>query len=1174
MKINKNMQSEKTIHFLEKLKESGNYNENYDYSLVDYINLKSKIIIIDELKQKHLILADSLKSGNKLTIQSAINKNLYYISLVNKIHNHIYDYSLVEYTTASNKIKIICKKHGLFTQTPNSHLSGSGCPKCGKELFKETVRNKFDIKLFVDIHGDKYDYSLVKYKTNSTPVKIICKDHGVFEQRPDKHKMGRGCNKCGGSNKLKNEDFINICKKIHGDKYDYSLVKYVNNKTKVKIICNDHGVFEQSPSNHDKAGCPKCGGTGKITQKDFIEKAKSVHGDRYDYSLTDYINSKIKIKIICKEHGIFEQWPGHLLNGVGCSTCNGYLTNKFKLKLINELEESDLLSMEPFELFIIIGQSKLPEDFKSIANTDANTEERLISIKELKKQFEREIELDDNDLLQVVNTQDLDIEDLNVQINQSDSDFEKDFVDDELMVSKKPERSLPNINSMNEFHSLDNKYYAGMDEEAFTSLILFKTQKMWNDVLNNIIDVESIYKEEGGKHFTNIKNSFINEYEIVESYKTPPGYKGEHLPNLMQKLTVTRLINLMFLLNLSGTGAGKTLAMILASRTIDSRISIIVAINSTVDDISSEILKAFPNSLIFNDHEIGRIYDVNQHNYLVLNYEKFQQSYSEELYQDLTTNNIINFVAFDELQNVKQRGDDESIRRGVLKRLIGRIRDKNENLYVLGMSATPVINNLTEAKSLLEIVTGQEYEDLNTYKSISNALRVYQHLLINGIRYLPNYSGIKLNEVIIDIDGSDLIDDILKTSKSDVTAIEKILLPKKLESIKSYLKSGVCIYSYYTTGFKDEIYNFVTNLGFTCVCFTGEDDDRRENLEKFKRGEIDILIGSSVIGTGVDGLQKVCDTIIEITQPWTSADEKQLHGRFIRQGSNFKIVNVIIPQVRIDIDDNTWSWDKQRTNLIKNKKTLSDCAVDGKIPSKIVPKEGTLLKASIESLQLWKDRVSNGDIVEGNRKKININLYPELDTESKKNRVNSELSEFNRRGKTTLSSTMNKEFNDNPDSWFKYHSLRRESMKDWGEIPYEYIATKIKNKKHKVVDFGCGENLFKNCIPNEVISFDHISIDESVISCDMSDVSDYLDDESVDVCVFSLALWGTNYKDYIKEAYRVLNWGGNIYIAEPVKNYENVEDEQKLIDLIKDFGFEIVGGIEKRNKFIYIRGIK
>jgi hypothetical protein len=516
-----------------------------------------------------------------------------------------------------------------------------------------------------------------------------------------------------------------------------------------------------------------------------------------------------------------------------------------------------------------------------------------------------------------------------------------------------------------------------------------------------------------------------------------------------------------------------------------------------------------------------------------------------------------------------------------LKRLIGRIRDKNEKLYVLGMSATPVINNLTEAKSLLEIVTGQEYEDLNTYKSISNALRVYQHLLINGIRYLPNYSGIKLNEVIIDIDGSDLIDDILKTSKSDVTAIEKILLPKKLESIKSYLKSGVCIYSYYTTGFKDEIYNFVTNLGFTCVCFTGEDDDRRENLEKFKRGEVDILIGSSVIGTGVDGLQKVCDTIIVITQPWTSADEKQLQGRFIRQGSNFKIVNVIIPQVRIDIDDNTWSWDKQRTNLIKNKKTLSDCAVDGKIPSKIVPKEGTLLKASIESLQLWKDRVSNGDIVEGNRKKININtdshyinLYPELDTEFKKNRVNSELSEFNRRGKTTLSSTMNKEFNDNPDSWFKYHSLRRESMKDWGEIPYEYIATKIKNKKHKVVDFGCGENLFKNCIPNEVISFDHISIDESVISCDMSDVSDYLDDESVDVCVFSLALWGTNYKDYIKEAYRVLNWGGNIYIAEPVKNYENVEDEQKLIDLIKDFGFEIVGGIEKRNKFIYIRGIK
>jgi predicted methyltransferase len=90
----------------------------------------------------------------------------------------------------------------------------------------------------------------------------------------------------------------------------------------------------------------------------------------------------------------------------------------------------------------------------------------------------------------------------------------------------------------------------------------------------------------------------------------------------------------------------------------------------------------------------------------------------------------------------------------------------------------------------------------------------------------------------------------------------------------------------------------------------------------------------------------------------------------------------------------------------------------------------------------------------------------------------------------------------------------------------------------------------------------------------MLGVSKHLADESVDFAVFSLALWGTNYRDYIREAYRILTWGGNIYIAEPAKKYKNEEDEQILVNLIKEFGFEIIGGVERRNKFIYIRGIK
>jgi hypothetical protein len=116
--------------------------------------------------------------------------------------------------------------------------------------------------------------------------------------------------------KRNTKQFIEDVKKVHSTKYDYSLVKYINNRTKVKIICPEHGIFEQRPYSHISGqGCPKCGGTFKFTINDFIIKSKEIHGNKYDYSLVDYINTHTKVKIICKKHGIFEQQPNSHLNG-------------------------------------------------------------------------------------------------------------------------------------------------------------------------------------------------------------------------------------------------------------------------------------------------------------------------------------------------------------------------------------------------------------------------------------------------------------------------------------------------------------------------------------------------------------------------------------------------------------------------------------------------------------------------------------------------------------------------------------------------------------------------------------------------------------------------------------------------------------------------------------------
>ena len=117
------------------------------------------------------------------------------------------------------------------------------------------MRRKKTIEEFIEesklIHGDKYNYSLVEYKNKNTNIDIICQKHGVFKQLPKLHLKGCGCIACFyDSIRFSLDEFINLCNKIHNNKYDYSLVEYVNVKTKIKIICPIHGIFEQRANSH------------------------------------------------------------------------------------------------------------------------------------------------------------------------------------------------------------------------------------------------------------------------------------------------------------------------------------------------------------------------------------------------------------------------------------------------------------------------------------------------------------------------------------------------------------------------------------------------------------------------------------------------------------------------------------------------------------------------------------------------------------------------------------------------------------------------------------------------------------------------------------------------------------------------------------------------------------
>lgn len=184
---------------------------------------------------------------------------------------------------------------------------------------------KLNTEIFIEkaklVHNNKYDYSLVDYKTTRIPIKIICPNCGEFEILPHSHLQGIGCRKC---NILNKEKFIEMSNKKHNHKYNYDNVDNVdNNKTKVIIKCNKHDCFEQEVRAHLAGqGCPKCYREQKTFSKDkFITQANIKHNNIYDYSLVEYENNKNKIKIICKKHGIFEQNAGHHLNGSKCPKC-------------------------------------------------------------------------------------------------------------------------------------------------------------------------------------------------------------------------------------------------------------------------------------------------------------------------------------------------------------------------------------------------------------------------------------------------------------------------------------------------------------------------------------------------------------------------------------------------------------------------------------------------------------------------------------------------------------------------------------------------------------------------------------------------------------------------------------------------------------------------------------
>lgn len=192
----------------------------------------------------------------------------------------------------------------------------------------KTVTTQDFIRRAREVHGDKYDYSKTVYVSATTPITIICPEHGEFQQRPVNHTMGRGCRDCAGNKPLTVAKFIERAQTKHGNRYDYSQVAFEGVENKITIICPEHGPFEQRVMTHLKGfNCPKCGRVsvaGKLghSMDRFLADARNAHGDKYDYSEVEYKNALSKVKINCPIHGAFLQTPASHVRGVACSKCS------------------------------------------------------------------------------------------------------------------------------------------------------------------------------------------------------------------------------------------------------------------------------------------------------------------------------------------------------------------------------------------------------------------------------------------------------------------------------------------------------------------------------------------------------------------------------------------------------------------------------------------------------------------------------------------------------------------------------------------------------------------------------------------------------------------------------------------------------------------------------------
>jgi superfamily II DNA or RNA helicase/SAM-dependent methyltransferase len=765
--------------------------------------------------------------------------------------------------------------------------------------------------------------------------------------------------------------------------------------------------------------------------------------------------------------------------------------------------------------------------------------------------------------------------------NKAENPVDEPYKEDLAQELPAP-RVLDTLNSLAKI--TDILVSGSSDEEAVKFLVSKAIAKLWKRCFHEEEEALLEAKQHKGNIYSEaVRDAFIDEYTRCKQLPLPEGYSFVDLngirrePKLMQRLIAYRVLKDGRVLNLSGTGTGKTLSAVLASRVIGSQLTVIACPNATIDGWATTIRSAFQKSDIASKTWNPVWLTGNFPRYLLMNHEMFQNRFEGSI-KRFINNSAIDFVVVDELHQVKQRDEDfETQRRRLINGLITDVPEDRPKPRVLGMSATPVINNLYEGKSLVELVSSLSHDDIGTATNIHNCMKLYQKFTTMGFRMMPQ-NEISRTPQIHPIDCTPYLEDLFALGhRPHPQQVEAILVRSRWSVIRQHLRAKTVIFTEYVKDIVPYLVQQIKQSGLSVGVYTGNDKyateaGYKDMLEQFLKGNVEILVASiKCLGTGIDGLQFVSNNVIFATLPWTSTDYEQAIGRFDREGFVFSNLDIHIPKTYAILSDgNEWSWCESKLLRIENKRDIAKAAVDGEIPdnnNQLTPARATQYWLG------WLRRLSEEGLNEIERKQIRVPLDESSDVEvSRRYASYGDFATLNSRWNNTHSGVTHERLSKNSEEWCYYHTRMNEFEVSWQVIPREQCIKHLKENLplgSVIGDFGCGQAKLAEALRevHTVHSFDHVAINRSVVACDMANTP--LDDATLDAAVFSLSLMGANIKDYITEAYRTLKPGGQLLIYHPAKHH----DRLKFIAGLSHLGLAIVQH-DEIYKWHYVWAIK